>query len=150
VFSFDGFQSWPGAVFPGFDLQLREGGAFGAAKDKLADVWNAAEDPAIASQTGGAALSGGFNGALTFPTTDSSAELGEPVHCGVIGGASRWYSYLAPTDGILTVSTEGSGFDTILAVYTGPTTNLTSLHLEACDYAGGTDGKFSLVQFPVT
>jgi hypothetical protein len=41
----------------------------------------------------------------------------EPAHCGVPGGASRWFQLAATTDGVCTVDTQGSGADTILAVY---------------------------------
>lgn len=41
----------------------------------------------------------------------------EPAHCGVPGGASRWFQLVAASDGICTLDTEGSDADTILAVY---------------------------------
>lgn len=41
----------------------------------------------------------------------------EPAHCGVPGGASRWFQLAATADGICTIDTEGSDVDTILAVY---------------------------------
>ena len=41
----------------------------------------------------------------------------EPAHCGVRGGASRWFQLAATADGICTIDTEGSDVDTILAVY---------------------------------
>jgi hypothetical protein len=41
----------------------------------------------------------------------------EPAHCGVPGGASRWFQLVATADGICTIDTEGSDVDTILAVY---------------------------------
>ena len=41
----------------------------------------------------------------------------EPAHCGVPGGASRWFQLAAASDGICTVDTQGSDVDTILAVY---------------------------------
>jgi len=48
----------------------------------------------------------------------ASSEAGEPAHGGP-GGKSVWWSWTAPADGNLTVSTEGSDFDTLLAVYSG-------------------------------
>jgi len=41
----------------------------------------------------------------------------EPAHCGVPGGATRWFQLAAASDGICTVDTRGSDVDTILAVY---------------------------------
>ncbi|HXI52938.1 MAG TPA: immunoglobulin domain-containing protein [Candidatus Saccharimonadales bacterium] len=41
----------------------------------------------------------------------------EPAHCGVPGGASRWFQLTATADGICTLDTLGSDVDTVLAVY---------------------------------
>jgi hypothetical protein len=42
------------------------------------------------------------------------------------GGRSVWWTWTAPTDGHLTIDTAGSGFDTMLTVFTGDSvTNLT-------------------------
>jgi hypothetical protein len=43
----------------------------------------------------------------------------EPDHAGNVGGASIWFRWTAPADGQATVSTCGSGFNTLLAVYIG-------------------------------
>ena len=45
--------------------------------------------------------------------------MNEPSHADKTGGASVWYGWLAPADGVVTFATTGSGFDTLLAVYTG-------------------------------
>jgi hypothetical protein len=50
-----------------------------------------------------------FNGG----TTDRC----EPAHCGVSGGASRWFQMAAMADGVCTVDTQGSDVDTVLAIY---------------------------------
>ncbi len=52
-------------------------------------------------------------------TAGATKETGEPNHAGSAGGSSVWWSWTAPSDGTLTLSTEGSSFDTVLAVYTG-------------------------------
>ena len=44
-------------------------------------------------------------------------DLGEPLHAGIYGGASMWLVWSPGTNGIATLSTRGSGFDTLLAVY---------------------------------
>jgi fibronectin type 3 domain-containing protein len=49
----------------------------------------------------------------------ATREDGEPLHAGKPGGRSLWWSWTAPANGTLRVGTEGSSFDTLLAVYTG-------------------------------
>lgn len=68
----------------------------------------------------------------------ATQEAGEPNHAGKRGGASVWFSWRAPLNlgGILTISTAGSSFDTLLAVYTGD--SLTTLQAVAAnDDSGG-------------
>lgn len=50
---------------------------------------------------------------------EATKETGEPAHAGNLGGASIWYRWTAPAGGRVVVSTCGSGFDTLLGVYTG-------------------------------
>jgi hypothetical protein len=50
---------------------------------------------------------------------DATKETGEPNHAGKVGGASVWYRWTSPAGGRATLNTCGSGFDTLLAVYTG-------------------------------
>jgi subtilisin family serine protease len=66
---------------------------------------------------------------LTGSNTNASKEFGEPAHAGNPGGKSIWYQFVAPTSGVLLVSTRGSSFDTLLAVYTStnPTPRVTAL-----------------------
>lgn len=52
-------------------------------------------------------------------TTDATGEAGEPTHAGSPGSHSVWYRWLSKKAGKVTISTEGSGFDTTLSVYTG-------------------------------
>lgn len=96
----------------------------------------------------GAALARGYSGSQIFNTFGSTTESGEPNHCGVIGGASQWFSYSAESDGNLMISTGGSDFDTVLAVYTGDGSSFDTLTLLACDDNGGPNGITSLVRFP--
>lgn len=44
-------------------------------------------------------------------------ELLEPESCGV--GRAVWYSFVATEEGLVTLNTAGSDFDTVIAVYTG-------------------------------
>ncbi len=97
-----------------------------------------------------AAAASGFRGTQVFNTYGSTTELGEPDLCGIIGGASQWSSYVAPSDGLLRVSTEGSDFDTLLGVFTGPADQgFEALTLLGCDNNSGADGKTSVVTVPV-
>ncbi len=50
--------------------------------------------------------------------TEATKETGEPWHAGNRGGKSVWWRWTAPQTAIVTITTEGSNFDTLLAVYT--------------------------------
>jgi hypothetical protein len=78
----------------------------------------------------------------------ATRELNEPVHAGAPGGASVWYSWTAPASGLATVSTYGSSFDTVLAVYTGGTLGALELEAENDDDPNG--GTTSLTVFTAT
>ena len=67
----------------------------------------------------------GASGSVAVSTIGATKEALEPAHAGNGGGASVWYQWTALTTGSLTLSTAGSDFDTVLAVYAG--TNLASL-----------------------
>jgi hypothetical protein len=93
------------------------------------------------------AVARGFSGTQVFSTIGSTKEIGEPNHCGVPGGASEWYAVQAEADGTLCINTDGSNFDTVLAVYTGPGDEFSTLVSVACDNNGGADGNDSRVAF---
>ncbi len=61
----------------------------------------------------------GTNFSVTGSNVGATREPGEPDHAGEPGGRSVWWTWTAPVDGTMTLSTLGSSFDTILAVYTG-------------------------------
>jgi hypothetical protein len=73
-------------------------------------------------------------------------EPGEPFHSGNPGGKSIWWRWVAPRSGAVTLSTAGSWFNTLLAVYTG--TNVAQLTLVANDFTSGTNS--SRVTFQAT
>ncbi len=79
--------------------------------------------------------------------SSASKETGEPAHAGNSGGKSLWWTWKAPADGRLTVSTAGSTFDTLLAVYTNSALN--SLKLAAANDDAFEWDKTSQVQIPV-
>jgi putative cell wall-binding protein len=81
---------------------------------------------------------------LTGSNVQATTEDDEPAYH---GGASVWWRFTAPSDGELTLSTEGSSFDTKLAVYTGSA--LADLTLvDTNDDAAGGDG-WSLLEIDV-
>jgi uncharacterized delta-60 repeat protein len=65
----------------------------------------------------------------------ATRESGEPRPAGKNGGKSVWFTWRAPASGIVTITTRGSTFDTLLGVYTG--TNVTSLTSIASDDDSG-------------
>ena len=82
---------------------------------------------------------------LAGSNIDATAEPGEPAHGPVSGGRSVWWSFVAPAFGRITLSTEGSSFDTMLASYSGSAVNgLTTL--TSSDGAGnGSTVTFNVV-----
>jgi hypothetical protein len=79
-------------------------------------------------------------------TTGATLEEGESQSCGNIG-ATVWFSFAAPVDGTLTVSTAGSSFDTVLSVheyaFSSPPLGL---YPGVCNDDAG--GPTSLLEFP--
>ena len=61
----------------------------------------------------------GVSGSTTGTSLLATKETGEPNHAGNGGGASVWRKWTAPAVGQVSLDTHGSGFDTLLAVYTG-------------------------------
>jgi len=49
----------------------------------------------------------------------ATREAGEPAHAGTLGGRSVWFRWESPGDGLVTWSSEGSDFDTVMGVYHG-------------------------------
>ena len=61
----------------------------------------------------------GTNGTAIGTSKNATKEPGEPNHAGNGGGKSLWWNFMAPSDGVLFLSTTNSTFDTLLAIYTG-------------------------------
>ncbi|BET69262.1 hypothetical protein ASA1KI_41800 [Opitutales bacterium ASA1] len=61
--------------------------------------------------------------AITTTNVGASIEPGEPKIAGQNGGASLWWTWTSPANATVTISTEGSDFDTLLGVYTGNAVN---------------------------
>lgn len=91
----------------------------------------------------------GYSGSQIFNTVSARRDPDEPLHCGVAGGASYWFAYTPTEDGWLQLDTNGSEFDTVLAVYAfdPPLTGYAGLRNVACDDNSGSGGLASLVRF---
>lgn len=61
----------------------------------------------------------GFMGAAPGENFYADTEAGEPYHAGDPGGRSIWYRWVSPGNFRVSFKTQGSNFDTLLAVYTG-------------------------------
>jgi hypothetical protein len=77
----------------------------------------------------------------------ATSEFGEPAHAGRFPQASVWWSFTATANGPITVSTTGSNFDTVLAVYVGNSVG-TLAEVASNDDSGG--GSTSSVTFNAT
>ena len=76
----------------------------------------------------------------------ATKQAGEPDHAGAPGGASVWIKWSAPRSGKVSIDTCGSGFDTLLAVYTGASVNALT-EVAANDDGGGKCGLRSKLSF---
>jgi hypothetical protein len=94
---------------------------------------------------------GAINGFTNFITGNSSAytkEAGEPRHDNKSGTRSAWIEWIAPSDGMCTIDTFGSSFDTVLAVYRG--TAVSSLTLVTSNDDANDTTLQSMVTFVAT
>jgi Calcineurin-like phosphoesterase/Bacterial pre-peptidase C-terminal domain len=106
--------------------------------------WTTTTPPSNDNFTAAQTLTG-TTGTQTGSNKNASKEPGEPNHAGNQGGASIWYSWTATAGTPVTITTSGSSFDTLLAVYTG--TSVTALtQIAANDDASKTD-RTSAVTF---
>lgn len=78
----------------------------------------------------------------------ATKEIGEPNHADNPGGHSLWYCWTATTNRPITFDTSGSGFDTLLAVYTGATVGNLTLVTNRDDIAGATNRMSRLTFTP--
>lgn len=81
-------------------------------------------------------------------TSGADKEANEPEHADNVGGRSVWFQWAAPTNGTLRLSTAGSGFDTLLAVYRGNSVEALIELAENDD--NGVAGRTSLIQMPAS
>jgi len=80
---------------------------------------------------------------------NSNAIASSCASCGeTVGGAMQTYLLQPLADGVLTIDTAGSGFNTILHVYSNAPLSQICSFLVACDNNSAPDGLRSLVSFP--
>jgi hypothetical protein len=88
----------------------------------------------------------GESASVNAGNAEATAEVGEPKHAGVEGGASVWFAWTAPRDGIALLQTCQNNFDTLLAVYTGTAVDLitdVASNNDGCASGGGSAVEFS-------
>ena len=69
-------------------------------------------------------------------TSGAGVESGEPTSCNT--GSTVWYRLRTRNETAVTLDTSGSGYDTVVGVYTG--TQMSDLALVGCDDESGTGG----------
>ena len=127
----DGYGGWKGATVLNWTLS----GSAPAPPSVANDMFSAAQEIT------------GASGSVTGSTVGAKREADEPNHGASSGRASIWYRWTAPGSGTLSVNTQGSSFDTLLAGYTGnAVSSLTQL--AADDDSGG--NLTSAISIPVT
>ena len=89
----------------------------------------------------------GYTGTHTFNTADGATEPSDAPVCDVIGGASYWVSFVPEQDGVLYLNTDGSDYNTVLAVFVRRANG--NLRLMVCDNNGGSDPGTSALSVPV-
>jgi hypothetical protein len=77
---------------------------------------------------------GGYTLSQSFSTVGATKEQGEPNHAGQPGGASYWYSYTATSGAAIDFNSDGSSFNTVLAIYVGPGDSFATLTNVGADF----------------
>jgi hypothetical protein len=88
----------------------------------------------------------GLSAVTSGTNIGATREPGEPDHAGLFGDGSVWWHWTAQASGPVSISTAGSDFDTVLAVYSGSDLATLSATLVAADDDSG-PGETSLVTF---
>ena len=77
-----------------------------------------------------------WESSVTGTTLFATKQAGEPMVAGVSGSGSVWWRFVSPVSGTLSLSTQGSSFDTMLGLYVGASVGSLS-QVAANDQAGG-------------
>jgi hypothetical protein len=87
----------------------------------------------------------GASGVVTNNNVNATKEAGEPDIAGNPGGHSVWWSFTPSSDGVLTLNTTNSTFDTLLGLFRGPdVANLVTVAQDDDAYPGA-PGGFSFI-----
>lgn len=95
-----------------------------------------------------AAVLEGTGGTASGWNLNATQESGEPAHASTGGGKSVWWLWTPAASGTASFDTHGSGFDTVLAVYTG--SSVTALAAVASNDNDGAAGNASGLGFAAT
>ena len=120
----------------------------------LRDIgWNsaiAAPSPPPNDNFAAAQVISGCSGAVNGTNAGATHEAGEPNHSPDNNGGVRsiWYQWQSPSTGTATITTAGSGFDTVLGVYTG--SSVSALTTVGKDDDGGGADRTSSLSFAAT
>ena len=85
------------------------------------------------------------SGTVSANTTNAAKEFGEPDITDNPGGRSVWWYFQPPADGVLTLDTGKSPFDTLLGIYTGSTVAALTPVAENDDAYPGAPGGYSYI-----
>jgi hypothetical protein len=111
----------------------------GSTSAALSEQINAASNAPANDNFANRLVLSGTSITVTGTNVNATKEAGEPNHGGNAGGKSVWYSWTAPSTGVVSIDTHGSNFDTLLGVYTGTSVAaLTTVASNDDDPAGGT------------
>jgi hypothetical protein len=89
-----------------------------------------------------------YTSTQVFSSAGGTTSAGELLPCYGVGGASEWFGVVAEESGVMYVNTDGSSYDTVLAVYTYSPGG-SGLDLLGCDNNSGLDNRDSAVAVPV-
>ena len=134
------------SVLPGQPFNICVDG-YGGAKGDVTLNWQILAPPPNDSFSTPTLLSG-LAGFVSGTNVGASKELGEPDHADNPGGASVWFDWTAPTNGLVAFNTFHSDFDTIMGVYTGP--DVAALSLVASNDEYVVHGYYSGLTFTAT
>jgi hypothetical protein len=130
------------------DYQVIVSNPFGTATSATASL-STGVPPANDNFASAIALGNGSSGSAAGNNANATKQSGEPNHAGNAGGPSVWYTWTAPSTSPVTFDTAMSGFDTLLAVYTG--SSVTSLSVVSSNNDISTNNPRSRLTFtPVT
>ena len=124
----------------------RPGGGITKPRINIANAAAAIGAPLANDNFSGSQALAGATASTTGNNGSATKESGEPNHAGDDGGKSVWYRWTPPSSGTATIDTVGSGFDTLLAVYTGGAVNALTEVASNDDVAAG--NTTSRVTFP--